>query len=230
MRGVAPVHASSIFNCFDLSPPHSVMGWWTRADSIGASPQEWWQTPIFSVHCAAQHRMKCRPCPHSRANQLMSVRRYIARNCGTGLRAQRQRRLESSALRRLEFSDEEGLMCMINAFNVIFQQRGAVHRKAWRLHRTVLYHSDELLLRGMNPFGESRGESRFNQDLILFRTNKCSTYPQITTSSPPYFTYICQLNSGQLSPMSSMRTSDSTLKVWKVFQVHIGSAGLLKWS
>lgn len=75
---------------------------------------------------------------------------------------------KSSALRRLRFCDEEGLMRMINAFNVIFS------RKAWSLHRPVLYHSDELLLRGMNPFSESRGESCFNQDLILFRTNKCS--------------------------------------------------------
>lgn len=63
--------------------------------------------------------------------------------------------------------------------------------------------------------------SRFNQEIILF-LNKCNTYPEIIMSLPPYFTYICHLNS------SSMRTPDLTLKVWKVFQVHIGSAGLLK--
>lgn len=128
VRGVAPVHASSIFNCLDLSPPYSVMGWWTRADSterlfanawhIGTSQQEWWQNSIFSVQCAAQHRMKCRPWPDSWANQLMSVWRYIT--VGQCFIHSSWDGLKSSTLRRLEFCDEEGL---INAFKVIFSSK-----------------------------------------------------------------------------------------------------------
>lgn len=159
VRGVAPVHPSSIFNCLDLSPTYSVMGWWTRADSaqslfanawhIGTSQQEWWQTPTFSAQCAAQHRMKYRPWPDSWANQLMSVWGDITRNCGTVLHAQRLRRAQI-------FCPETARVLWWRRFDKcfkcnIFQQRGAVPCKAWCLHRTALYHSDELLLRGMHP-------------------------------------------------------------------------------